>query len=164
MYTDEHGLQCDIQTNVSLIATGVSYNHNRHPLAHKRQRGDEGELGRTVFGPMRCITNGKRQEARAKGVKFYPRAHARAAGTRERWALGERKVGWERDERTNSAIALSALWALPEKKMSFHQIKPRAPRRASQERSQRGGESAGPACGPSQPGPSEVSRWDWGKQ
>ena len=57
-----------------------------------------------------------------------------------------------------------ALSALPEKKMSFHQIKPRAPRRASQERSQRGGESAGPACGPSQPGPSEVSRWDWGKQ
>jgi hypothetical protein len=59
-------------------------------LAHKRQRGDEGELGRTVFGPMRCITNGKRQEARAKGVKFYPRAHARAAGTRERWDEDER--------------------------------------------------------------------------
>ena len=87
-----HGflIQCDIQTNVSLVATGVSYNHNRHPLAHKRQRGDEGELGRTVFGPMRCITNGKRQEARAKGVKFYPRAHARAAGTRERWDEDER--------------------------------------------------------------------------
>ena len=77
-----HGflIQCDIQTNVSLMATGtgVSYNHNRHPLAHRRQRGGEGELGRTLFGPMRCITNGKKQEARPKGVKFYPRAHAHA--------------------------------------------------------------------------------------
>ena len=65
------------------MATGVSYNHNRHPLAHKRQRGGEGELGRTLFGPMRCITNGKKQEARPKGVKFYPRAHAHAEEKRE---------------------------------------------------------------------------------